>query len=193
MVVKKYRKIILSKRPILLLVLMFYNNCTQPDAQKEGYRQNTYNDEYRKVLDFSTSSNYIISKVGDGIDTMTLVLPSEILGRYLRQTFSSDSMYADAILSTVSNGAYLLISPKYFNVLRSYSVTFSDGFIFSWNQKSSLQIAEAFFSANASNKFYSCFEDEIHRNQILYLLVMKGSKLYKDDETGCVVLRPNHP
>lgn len=146
MAAKKYQKLILINKFVIFFLFFVNSGCQSPSSnnqKNQNYEEK--NSDCKKILDFSTSSSFVIAKLRSGVDTVTVVLPSEILARYLRDSFSSDSSYGNAILNTTVNNTYLIISPIVYNALKNYSVNFTDSFISSWKSKSSQQIVSTFF------------------------------------------------
>lgn len=161
--------------------------CNTNNSQK-GIKK-AYRNVLLKTLDFSTSSNYLVIKVGkNDSDTMTVVIPSEILGRYLRDNYPTDKSYTESIIAA-AKGKYLRMSSDHFDLFESYKVNFTDGFVASWCSKRVKDIIDKYFQSDGGVT-YACFNDGKMGNQVCYLLIEKGANVFMDDETGCVVVEP---
>lgn len=174
-----------SRILVLVLTVLISLAC----KTKNKVDNNSMHDEtnYDNVMDFSTSSNFIRIKVKTGSnDTMTIVAPAEILQRYLRDGYSSDRLYRNAIMS--SSEKYLDVSAEIYKSFKSYRVDFSEDFINLWMLKDKRQIIDSFFEKSINGVYYICFEKSDIKNQVIFLLLKKGSHPYKDDETGCTII-----
>lgn len=186
MEVKIYQKAIWKNRILLsILIVIVFTACKTNNGKVENSISNHISHD--RIMDFSTSSSFIGIKIKANFnDTMTIVAPAEILQRYLRDGYSSDSLYRDAILKSTEK--HLEVSNDIYMSFKSYRVDFSDDFINLWILKDKNQIVDSFFEKGVDGGYYACFEKEDVKNRVIFLLLKMGLSPYKDDETGCTVI-----
>src|SRR5690606_22935362 len=116
---RKYLLRILINNFITGFILLFSMSISCNAINNQERSDKVYRNGYAETLDFSTTSNYLIVKVEKSdYDTITVVIPSEILGRYLRDDYPSDKSYAEAVIKAKKQNSYLYVSPEIYEAFK---------------------------------------------------------------------------
>jgi len=194
MAAKKYQNQDLISRCYFLPLILFFiflSSCKNDDKAKKVDVQGTNKDTLRTIIsDFSKGSYFLTVKIKNDrkVGFLEIIIQNNELANIVRGRMNG-SEYEKSVLEAIKNNTPLDVSDNEYHLLCVDSVVAIDTSIINASAKGLGYFINRFFRRNSRGTMFSCFSDFDIEKQVLFVLTSNFKILvYRDDESGCVLL-----